>query len=440
MIVPAVKLPDRWTALEPHAKQRAFYESRARFNVVEAGRRSGKTEACKRRKVRRAIRHGFNGYRCLLGAPTQAQAEAIWFDDIFALAKAHVTQVKLSKGEIHIDNGAHFKIAGLDEARRIEGVPVDDAGIDEIADCRTDVWDKTLRPLVDTKGRPGSIDFVGVPRPSALFSKLAELAQSGDPNWAYFHWTSEELLTPEAIAAAKRDMDPRLYEQEYLASCVNVSGRACHAWDRALHVHDGLPYNPDGALIFALDFNVDAGPACIGQEHVLADGTQVTDWIGEVCIPKDAHTRMVCRKLIADWGEHRGMVILDGDPAGGARSTQDSDGGSNWKIAVEQLTKHFGERVVNMRQRSAPIILDRINAWNSRLLTADGKVHMRFDRVKCKQLITDCEMVQWKEGADFEIDKKKDLARTHWLDGASYYIAREYPISGAAIPLQSVYG
>jgi len=439
MIVPTVTLSPRWTPLESHSKQSAFYRSSARFNVVEAGRRSGKTEACKRRKVRRAIRHGFPGYRCLLGAPTQAQAEAIWFDDIYALARPHVVDVKLSKAEIRLDNGAHFKVAGLDEARRIEGVPVDDAGIDEIADCRPDVWDKTLRPLVDTKGRPGSIDFIGVPRPSELFSKLADLAQSGSPEWAYFHWTSEELLSPEAILAAKRDMDPRLYAQEYLASRVNVSGRVCHSWDRSLHVVDGLPYNPEAPLIFALDFNVEPGPACVGQEHIFTDGTPVTDWLGEVHIPQDSHTKLVCDKLIADWGSHRGPVLLDGDPAGGARSTTASDGGSNWKIATDTMRAHFGDRVRVMRERAAPRVIDRINAWNSRLRTADGRIHMRFSKFACKQLIADCEHVQWKQGADFEIDKR-DLKRTHWLDAASYYIARKYPVTGGVIAVQSVYG
>lgn len=438
MIAPA-KLPDRWTVLEWHPKQAAFYRSPARFNVVEAGRRSGKTEACKRRKVRRAIRHGFPGYRCLLGAPTQAQAEAIWFDDIHALARHRIASVKLSKCEIHLDNGAHFKIAGLDEARRFEGVPVDDGAVDEIADCRPDVWDKTLRPLVDTKGRPGSLDFIGVPRPSPLFSRLADMAQSGVPDWAYFHWTSEELLAPEAIAAAKRDMDPRLYAQEYLASRVNVAGRVCHAWDKTIHVADQLPYNPDAPLIFALDFNVEPGPACVGQEHMLEGGEVMTDWIGEVHIPHDSHTRLVCQKLIADWGKHRGEVLLDGDPAGGARSTTASDGGSNWRIAEQVMREHFGERVHVMRQRAAPKVLDRINAWNARLLTADGKPHMRFHRTKAKQLIADCENVQWKQGADYEIDKK-DLGRTHWLDGASYYVARKYPINGGVMEVQSVFG
>jgi len=438
MIVSAAKLPDRWTALEPHAKQRAFYESRARFNVVEAGRRSGKTEACKRRVVRHAIRHGFNGYRCLLGAPTQAQAEAIWFDDIHALAKHHEPTLKLSKGEIWIDNGAHFKIAGLDEARRFEGVPVDRAAVDEIADCNQDVWDKTLRPLLDTKGRLGSIDFIGVPRPSRLLRKLSDLAQSGDPDWAYFHWTSEELLTPEAIAAAKRDMDPLLYEQEYRASRVAFAGRVYRDFTRLPggNVRDDLPYLPKSALHLCFDFNVRPGVCAVIQEHELG-GHLVHYVVGEVMIPVNSDTPAVCRKVIADYGKHEGAVYAYGDATGGNKGTA-KVAGSDWDLIERILGGHFAGRFYLRVPKANGPERSRVNSLNARILSADG-VRRLFVAPSSKAVIRDFDEVQVLAGSDGQIDKKRDPEISHISDAIGYFAVWHFPMGSEAIAVQEFY-
>jgi hypothetical protein len=49
------KLNARWTQLRPHPAQMAYMASPHRFNVIPAGRRSGKTENFKRKLVMRAM-------------------------------------------------------------------------------------------------------------------------------------------------------------------------------------------------------------------------------------------------------------------------------------------------------------------------------------------------------------------------------------------------
>ena len=49
-----IVVPPRVTPLRYHPVQQKFIRSVARFNVVPAGRRSGKTEIAKRKIVRRA--------------------------------------------------------------------------------------------------------------------------------------------------------------------------------------------------------------------------------------------------------------------------------------------------------------------------------------------------------------------------------------------------
>ena len=46
----------RWTPLLPHYHQLNLWHSTARYNIVTAGRRSGKTELAKRRIAEAAVR------------------------------------------------------------------------------------------------------------------------------------------------------------------------------------------------------------------------------------------------------------------------------------------------------------------------------------------------------------------------------------------------
>src|SRR3546814_19062818 len=61
---------------------------------------------------------------------------------------------------------------------------------------------------------------------------MAEYARtSGDPDYAYFHWKSSEILPADIIASAKRTMSRKQYLQEYEASFETASGRIYEDYD-----------------------------------------------------------------------------------------------------------------------------------------------------------------------------------------------------------------
>jgi hypothetical protein len=67
-------------------------------------------------------------------------------------------------------------------------------------------------------------------------------------------------------------------------------------------------------LMLCFDFNVSPGVAVACQEH--DDGTHV---VGEVFIPRNSNTPMVCRKLLSLYGERqRAPIEVYGDASGGA--------------------------------------------------------------------------------------------------------------------------
>jgi hypothetical protein len=128
--------------------------------------------------------------------------------------------------------------------------------------------------------------------------------------------------------------------------------------------------------------------------------------IGEVWIPHGSNTPAVCRKLIADWGEHEGTVRCYGDATGGARGTAQV-AGSDWEIISREMRKHYGERAIMRVDRGNPPERARVNAVNTRLLNGAEEIHMIIDPAKAPKTVRDFEGVRVLEGGSGELDKSK---------------------------------
>ena len=193
-------LTRRWTRLRYHPEQWRLWNTTSRFVVCEAGRRSGKTEIAKRKGVKLAMNAPveLDDYRVIFCAPTRDQAKAIYWDDIKALTPPPmVERILETELSIRLRNGARIEVVGMDKPARVEGRPIDAAFVDEYADMKPGVWERHLRPALDTDGRPGVAWIYGVPRPSPDFKRRYD--QALDPeeqDWDYFTWTSAEILAP----------------------------------------------------------------------------------------------------------------------------------------------------------------------------------------------------------------------------------------------------
>ena len=387
-------------------------------------------------------------YRVLFGAPTRDHAKKIFWDHLKAMIPPRlIASISESELEIRLIHGPRGSVVGMDEPRRIEGQPIDRGYFDEVAEMKEDTFARHIRPALSTPDRLGGAWFFGVPRIGHVagggkeFKMLADLAKSGkDPDFEYFWWDAEGIVDQKEIEAARATMDPNIFAQEFGAKRVSLTGRAYYGFNRDVHAREPLPYKPRNPLLLCFDFNVEPGTAAVGQEHRFRErpterqdrpevADNITAWIGEVWIPKDSNTPSVCRKLIADWGKHEGPVWCYGDPAGGARTTKIDGGGTDWTVIRDYLKPVFGDRLSIRGPGTEPSQRLRMNAFNARLRTADGKVHTLFDP-KCAHLIEDCEESTIKPGSDGELHKPSGTPYTHMTDEVGYYFVRAFPIGG----------
>jgi hypothetical protein len=417
--------------MDPHEGQERLLKSTARFIVIEAGRRSGKTELAKRVGVIDASEPhpDREGYAVAYCAPTRDQAKHIYWEDLKKLSNPWwARDPRETDLRIFLRSGSTISVVGMDKPARVEGSPIDRAFVDEMSEMKPLVWDRHLRPALSTIGRLGRAWLYGVPRPGTQFKALVDLAQDPDqPDYEYFHWTSETLTALKAeVDAARRTMDPLIFEQEYQAKRQSFTGMAYYPFRREIHCK-ALEYVNNRTLVFAFDFNVDPGVAVVLQEqHQGAES--FTAVVGEVWIPRNSNTPAVCKRLCQDWAHHKGPVVTYGDATGGARGTAKVLG-SDWELIDQYLRKGPFESVGSMVDKGNPRERDRINAVNSRLMSAAEDVRLYIDPAKAPHVVDDLEGVRLLEGGSGEIDKKSDSSLTHLSDALGYYVAKRFPVS-----------
>lgn len=234
-------LTSRWNVLRPHVKQSAFYRSSHRFNIVPAGRRSGKTELAKRKIVRAALRGtAFDNPRFFAAAPTRDQAKRIYWNDLKSLVPRHLRDGRPSEGDLMIPlvNGSEIYVIGMDKPERMEGQPWDGGVLDEYGNMKEKAWPENVRPALSD--RLGWCDFIGVPEGMNHYHKLYERAKEqyaelgvASP-WAVFEWASVDILGVEEVEAARKDLHPLVFKQEYGGEFVDFSGVAILDTDKWL--------------------------------------------------------------------------------------------------------------------------------------------------------------------------------------------------------------
>ena len=200
-----------------HPKQLEIFNSSARFKVVAAGRRFGKSRLAAWILLIQALQSTQKDVFYV--APTFQQAKDIMWGMLKELGHEIIATAHENTAVLTLVNGRKIYLKGSDRPDTLRGVGLSYLVLDEYADMRPNVWEQILRPaLADVRG--GAI-FIGTPKGRNHFYELFKFAESGkDKDWEAFHFTSYDnpLLDKNEIDAAKASMSSFAFRQEFMSS------------------------------------------------------------------------------------------------------------------------------------------------------------------------------------------------------------------------------
>ena len=195
--------------------QQTVMESDARFKVVAAGRRTGKSYLAAISLILRAL-DGEEG-KVFYVAPTQGQARDIMWHTIFDIAGEIIERSHVNNLEITLAGGNTIFLKGADRPDTLRGVSLKYLVLDEYAFCKPDVFDNILRPAL--ADRQGDLLAIGTPEGRNHFYDMYQGAGVWD-NWEAFHFTSfDNPLVPKSeIEHARQTLPSYAFHQEFMAS------------------------------------------------------------------------------------------------------------------------------------------------------------------------------------------------------------------------------
>lgn len=203
----------------PRLVFRPYHARVQRWACIVAHRRCGKTVATLNDLIRRAVMLDKPHGRYAYVAPFLAQAKETAWDYLKRFARP-ILAGSPNESELWIElvNGARVRVHGADNPDRLRGAYLDGVVLDEYADMRPSVWGEVIRPML--ADRLGWASFIGTPRGRNEFFAIRELALANPQTWfsALLRASETGLLDAAELEAARADMTPEQYEQEFECS------------------------------------------------------------------------------------------------------------------------------------------------------------------------------------------------------------------------------
>lgn len=201
--------------------QQIIENSDARFKVVAAGRRSGKT----RYGVIKVTQTALQGGNAWWVAPTYKVARIGWRQLVSVARQIPGAEVKLGDYEILMPGGGRVGVRSddRDTTGALRGDSLDYVVLDEAAYISEVAWKEALRPAL--ADRQGGAMFISTPKGYNWFYDLFEDAGTRK-NWERFHYpTSANPIIPQSeLDEALLELGSHVFSQEFEARFVELGG------------------------------------------------------------------------------------------------------------------------------------------------------------------------------------------------------------------------
>ncbi|MGE0289053.1 MAG: terminase family protein [Bradyrhizobium sp.] len=209
-----------------YPKQSEFLFHPARYVIVEASTKTGKTVGCLVWLAEQAMLGGGPGRHYWWVAPVFTQAN-IAFGRLQQFFPHGMYEVNRSERTITLPNGASIWFKSADNPDSLYGEDVHAAVIDEATRCKEESWHAVRSTLTATRGPVRIIGNVKGRRNWAY--RLARQAEQGTPDMAYFKLIAHDavhagVLKAEEIADAERTLPSAIFRELYFAEPSDDSG------------------------------------------------------------------------------------------------------------------------------------------------------------------------------------------------------------------------
>lgn len=215
-----------------HKAQREIHDSSARFRVVDAGRRFGKT----RLGVWECLEVALGKGRAWWVAPSFPIAQVGWRPLRRIGTKLPGSDVRLAEMSVNLPNGGEVRIRSADNPDSLRGEGLDFVVMDEFAFMKGEAWNEALRPALSDK--LGRALFIGTPRGRNHFWELYQRGIRGDDGYQSFTYptSANPYIQASEIEAARHELPEIIFRQEYLAEFIDDQGGVFRRVQEAAHI------------------------------------------------------------------------------------------------------------------------------------------------------------------------------------------------------------
>ena len=203
-----------------HPAQQEINNCTARFRIVDAGRRFGKT----RLGVWECIDVALHGGRAWWIAPSFPIARVGWRPLKRIGAKIPGVDVRLAEMSIMMPNGGEVSVKSADNPDSLRGEGLNLAVMDEHAFMKSEAFPEAIRPALSDK--LGRALFISTPRGRNHFWELYQRGVRGDDDYKsfYFPTSANPYIQASEIESAKRELPEIIFRQEYMAEFIDDQG------------------------------------------------------------------------------------------------------------------------------------------------------------------------------------------------------------------------
>ncbi len=197
---------------------------------------------------------------------------------------------------------------------------------------------------------------------------------------------------------------------------LRIEGRIYKKYVDKFHPEGNLrryDYNPQLPLYVCCDFNVAV------MKWALIQCLHGEDYVFDEIIGYDTYTEQQAKQLKEQYGNRE--YIIQGDFTGSYRSTKSAH--TEYQMIEEILSN------VDIRIKSNPPIMDRINATNWRLCNKENKRRLFVDP-RCEHTRKDFMRVCFKEGKH---EEEQTAELSHISSAIGYRMEYEYSLKGKPI-------